>query len=290
MRRRSTALDPGVYPDTSEFRELDRVLVSVRDEWPVLVQGTSFDNSSKASDGVHDDDEEEDAVVDLAASIWDDRFDAVRLALELLEEEQGEGARYEAFQLLKNELDAAVRATLDQPATSFRAYEAALASHHAAQQSLGACERETASARRAIMDARARLDSRGTKDALAGMSSRMEHLDEMSRLLDEIEYLRLVPDRLEALLAERRFLRAVQIVMRALKMINKPELLEVGAVHDIRHWLVLQEGVLLEMLIDELHAHLYLKNFYCDARWKAYTPGQTERASAVRALYTRHNH
>lgn len=32
--------------------------------------------------------------------------------------------------------------------------------------------------------------------------------------------------------------------------------------------------VLLEILIEELHNHLYLKSFYCDVRWKSYTRGQ----------------
>lgn len=35
--------------------------------------------------------------------------------------------------------------------------------------------------------------------------------------------------------------------------------------------------MLLEILIEELHNHLYLKCFYCDARWKAYTKGQSTR-------------
>lgn len=34
--------------------------------------------------------------------------------------------------------------------------------------------------------------------------------------------------------------------------------------------------VLLEMLIEELHNHLYLKSFYCDVRWKFYSRGQTQ--------------
>lgn len=30
-----------------------------------------------------------------------------------------------------------------------------------------------------------------------------------------------------------------------------------------------------EILIEELHNHLYLKSYYCDARWQPYTRGQT---------------
>lgn len=43
--------------------------------------------------------------------------------------------------------------------------------------------------------------------------------------------------------------------------------------------------VVLEILIEELHNHLYLKSFYCDVRWKSYTRGQTSRASSVSSSF-----
>jgi len=88
------------------------------------------------------------------------------------------------------------------------------------------------------------------------------------------DHFRSIPDRLESLLSEKRFLSAVVLLVRSLKAINKPEMLEIGALSDLRGWLAMQEGVLLEILIEELHNHLYLKSFYCDARWKAYARGQ----------------
>lgn len=30
----------------------------------------------------------------------------------------------------------------------------------------------------------------------------------------------------------------------------------------------------MEILVDELEAHMYLKTFWCDNRWQAYTAGQ----------------
>lgn len=35
--------------------------------------------------------------------------------------------------------------------------------------------------------------------------------------------------------------------------------------------------MVLEILIEELHNHLYLKSFYTDVRWRSYTRGQTSR-------------
>lgn len=69
-------------------------------------------------------------------------------------------------------------------------------------------------------------------------------------------------------------------------------MLEIGALSDLRSYLSGQETVrvvqvpnycmifieclkaLKEILIEELHAHLYLKAFWCESRWAAYTPGQ----------------
>jgi exocyst complex component 4 len=98
-------------------------------------------------------------------------------------------------------------------------------------------------------------------------------------------------------MSDKRFLAAVVLLVRSLKTINKPEMMEIGALTDLRSWLVQQESVslqlrlltlddgslhsvqvLLDILIEELHNHLYLKSFYCDGRWKAYTRGQTTRA------------
>lgn len=60
------------------------------------------------------------------------------------------------------------------------------------------------------------------------------------------DHFRLIPDRLESLLSEKRFLSAVVLLVRSLKAINKPEMMEIGALADLRSWLVGQEGVSVE--------------------------------------------
>lgn len=52
-----------------------------------------------------------------------------------------------------------------------------------------------------------------------------------------------LPPSLEALLAEKRFLSAVVLLVRSVKALHKPELLEIGALADLRAWAVAQEGV-----------------------------------------------
>ena len=45
---------------------------------------------------------------------------------------------------------------------------------------------------------------------------------------------------------------------------------------------------MLEILIEELHNHLYLKSFYCDVRWKSYTRGQTTRQYNTSSVLFKH--
>lgn len=106
------------------------------------------------------------------------------------------------------------------------------------------------------------------------------------------EHLRSVPDALESLISEKRLLQAAILLVRSVKLINKPDMLDIGALSDLRSYLSSQETVrlgivtsirypkryilqsLCEILIDELHSHLYLRSFWCDSRWAVYVPNQ----------------
>lgn len=57
------------------------------------------------------------------------------------------------------------------------------------------------------------------------------------------ERLRAVPDVLESLISEKRLLQAAVLLIRSLKLINKQDMLEVGAVSDLRSYLNAQEVV-----------------------------------------------
>jgi exocyst complex component 4 len=85
-------------------------------------------------------------------------------------------------------------------------------------------------------------------------------------------------------------------------------MLDIGAVVDLRAYLIGQESVratssshcptcgvsndrdqaLRDILIDELHNHLYLKSFWCENRWAAYSVGQQSSKSLgiTRSLLT----
>ncbi|KAI1310033.1 Sec8 exocyst complex component-specific domain-containing protein [Xylaria venustula] len=98
--------------------------------------------------------------------------------------------------------------------------------------------------------------------------------DDVLQTLNELEDLRTVPDQLEARISEKRFLTAVEVLQNALRKLRKPELDDIGALSDLRSYLANQETALMDILVEELHEHLYLKSPYCQERWQSLAKNQ----------------
>jgi exocyst complex component 4 len=107
------------------------------------------------------------------------------------------------------------------------------------------------------------------------------------------------------LISEKRLLQAAILLVRSLKIVRNADMMEIGAVTDLRNYLVSQEPVsisgiwsrisfnslqaLREILIDELHSHLYLKSVFTNSRWVAYTPNQQTRECNPRRISGKHS-
>ncbi|KAJ7071200.1 exocyst complex component sec8 [Mycena amicta] len=213
-----------------------------------------------------------DAVLDQVKDGWefvvDSEFNHVDLALELLDENSA-GKDMDSFRRTKHMLSKALKGSVDK---HYQAFAASLPHHASLITHLTATQTQISVARTALQESK---DALGSKRAdLVQLWARRQTLEEMMRLLDQIEHLKSVPDLLESLMSEKRLLQASVLLVRSLKIINKSEMLEIGAVSDLRSYLNAQETALREILIDELQSHLYLKSFWCESRWAAYTPNQ----------------
>ncbi|KAF8213248.1 exocyst complex component sec8 [Mycena galopus ATCC 62051] len=216
-----------------------------------------------------------DAVLDQVKDGWefvvDPEFNSVDLALELMDNDSvgKAGKDMDSFRRTKNMLSKALKGSVDK---HYQAFAAALPHHASLLNHLSATQAQITDARTALQESK---DALGSKRAdLVQLWARGQVLEEMMRLLDQIEHLKSVPDLLETLMSEKRLLQASVLLVRSLKIINKPEMLEIGAVADLRSYLNAQETALREILIDELQSHLYLKSFWCESRWTTYTPNQ----------------
>ncbi|KAH9996469.1 Sec8 exocyst complex component-specific domain-containing protein [Russula vinacea] len=213
-----------------------------------------------------------DAVLDRIKDDWefviDPEFNPVDLALHILDDSSA-GKDMESFRRTKRMLSEALQGSVDK---HFQAFAAALPHHASLLSHLGDTQTQIKNARAALQEAK---DALGNKRAdLVQMWSRGQVLEEMLRILDQIERLRLVPDVLESLISEKRLLQAAVLLVRSLKTIKKQDMLDIGAVADLRAYFIGQESALRDILIDELHNHLYLKSFWCETRWAAYIVGQ----------------
>ncbi|EPQ60468.1 exocyst complex component sec8 [Gloeophyllum trabeum ATCC 11539] len=213
-----------------------------------------------------------DAVLDQIKDDWefviDPDFNPVDLALQLLDE-SSTGKDIDSFRRTKDLLSRALKGSVDK---HYEAFAASLPHHASLLSHLGLVQTQISDARTALQEAK---DSLGTKRSdLVQLWTRGQTVDEMLRILDQIEHLKSVPDVLETLMSEKRLLQASVLLIRSLKIINKPDMLEIGALSDLRSYLVGQETAIRDILIDELHSHLYLKSFWCESRWTSYTPGQ----------------
>lgn len=121
-----------------------------------------------------------------------------------------------------------------------------------------------------------------TKPELKEFATSSQNYDEMIQVLNTIEQLQLVPDKLEARISEKRFLTAVDILQDALRMIRRSEMEQIGALSDLRTYLSNQEHSLTDILLEELHNHLYLKSPYCEDRWKIYAQNQPKGDASER--------
>ncbi|THU93977.1 hypothetical protein K435DRAFT_179786 [Dendrothele bispora CBS 962.96] len=214
-----------------------------------------------------------DAILDQIKDEWefviDPDFNTVDLALQLLDDSSASGKDVESFRRTKHVLSKALKGSVDK---HYQAFAASLPHHASLLNHLSATQSQIDEARTSLQESK---DALGSKRAdLVQLWSRGQTLEEMMRLLDQIEQLKSVPDVLETLMSEKQLLQASVLLIRNLKIINKSDMLEIGAVSDLRAYLTSQEVALREILIDELHSHIYLKSFWCESRWAPYTPNQ----------------
>lgn len=98
----------------------------------------------------------------------------------------------------------------------------------------------------------------------------------MIQILEDIETLKAVPDKLELQISQKYFMSAHATLSGAMRTAEKENLQNLATLNAIKSYLVSQESSLFGILMKELHNHIYLKSPYCDSRWHAYRQGGEE--------------
>lgn len=133
-----------------------------------------------------------------------------------------------------------------------------------------------------LIKARADLSTR--RPTLKDLRASSLKYKQMLEILDHIEELKLVPDKLEAQISQKQFLSAHDTLSQALRMADNEDLAAISALQPIRSYLLSQESSLFSILIEELHNHVYLKSPYCDSRWNIYIQENDDFTNKEQAL------
>ena len=212
----------------------------------------------------------------------------VQVALQLLDTSSvGKAHEYRQFEKTHQYLQDSLKAIVHE---HHQGFNSSIGTFHKIQASIQASQKRVRTLKELIGQSKISL---GTTDPeLRKLASQSQNYDDLIHTLAEIEDLRLIPDQLEARISEKRFLTAVEILQNALRRIRVPALDKVGALSDLRSYLTNQETALTDILVEELHDHLYLKSPYCQERWQIFAKGpggiakeKLDKANNLRPFY-----
>lgn len=195
----------------------------------------------------------------------------VKVALQLMDQSSlGLADQHAQFRDTHQQLQDALKSIVNE---HHQGFNSSIGTFHQIQASILASQTRVRALKQSLLGAKANL--RITRPELKAFATSSQSYDHMLQTLAYIEQLQLMPERLEAAISEKRFLSAVEILQDALKLLRKPEMEEIGALADLRLYFNNQEHAIVDILIEELHSHLYLKSPYCEERWKAYADRST---------------
>ncbi|KAG0333567.1 hypothetical protein BG000_009064 [Podila horticola] len=206
-------------------------------------------------------------------------FNPVSLALELMDG-SSLGRDYEMFTLILRNIERALKDVVDG---SYQGFNASIGTYGGVIDSIADSQSRVKELRMDLKNSKESLRLRHAD--LVQLYNKSQQYKDMIEMLDEIEELKQVPAKLETLIREKHFLAAVTMLVSASKTITKPEMASVGALSDLSRFFNEQLESLAEILMEELHNHLYLKSPYCDSRWANYTTGQEALPSSDRGLF-----
>ncbi|KAH7033138.1 Sec8 exocyst complex component-specific domain-containing protein [Microdochium trichocladiopsis] len=224
-------------PESSAERQISQVLLHIKSEWPAMVDNDCI---------------------------------PVQLALQLLDTSSvGRAHEYRKFQQTHQYLQDSLKGIVHE---HHQGFNSSIGTFHKIQGSIQASQKKVRALKDSLTASRASLSA--TDPELKKLYKSSQMYDDVLQTLNELEELRGVPDQLEARISEKRFLTAVDVLQNALRKLRKPDLDEIGALSDLRSYLANQETALMDILVEELHEHLYLKSPYCQERWQSLSKQQ----------------
>ncbi|KKY19199.1 putative exocyst complex component [Phaeomoniella chlamydospora] len=207
----------------------------------------------------------------------------VQVALQLMDNSSlGLANKEPDFQQTQLDLQGALKNIVNEHHQDFNS---SIGTYHKIQNSLQSSQSRVRYLKNALAEAKGGLLT--TKPELKGLATSSQAFDDTLQLFGQIESIQAVPEKLEARISEKRFLTAVDVLQDALRTVRRSDLDGIGGISDLRSYFSNQELSLTDILVEELHDHLYLKSPYCQNRWKLH--GQDEGLTDKPEFAAAHN-
>jgi exocyst complex component 4 len=202
----------------------------------------------------------------------------VQVALQLLDTSSlGRGREHEDFRQTGKALHRGLKAIVNE---HHQGFNSSLGTFHKIQSGIQASQERVQTLKASLITARANLTV--TRAGLKGLATQSQNYEDMLQVLAQIEKLQAVPEQLDARISEKHFLGAVDTLQDGLRLIRSSNLENIGALADLRIYMNNQETSLTDILLEELHDHLYLKSPYTQNRWRPYSQISADGAVSVR--------
>ncbi|KAI8380409.1 Sec8 exocyst complex component-specific domain-containing protein [Blakeslea trispora] len=206
------------------------------------------------------------------AFMLEENFDPVTLTLKLMDDSSvGKKKDYKAFQRVLYNLDMALRTIVND---YYKGFNSSIGTFGGVLQYINDSSNRVVQMKSNLKKCKEELLSK--RSDLLNLWYKSQQYKEMLSILETIEELRTTPEKIESMLDQRLVLSASKLLVSSLKQAMNKDMVQIGALDDVRRSLLSQKNGLYDMLIEELHDHLYLKNAHCDNRWSAYTPQQQD--------------
>lgn len=194
-------------------------------------------------------------------------------SLQLLDESSlGLANRYDEFHDASQQLQGALRAIVNE---HYQGFNSSIGIYHQITASIQSSHNRIRDLRQALIDSKTSLTS--TKSEFSSMITTSREYDSHLDILNTIEQVQSLPESLEARMSEKRFISAVDSLQEGLRLLQQSQLQSVSTLSDMKLYMSNQEHALSDILVEELHNHLYLKSPYCENRWTSYAKLYSER-------------
>ncbi|PWY75183.1 hypothetical protein BO70DRAFT_296262 [Aspergillus heteromorphus CBS 117.55] len=196
--------------------------------------------------------------------VADENCIPVQVALQLMDTSTlGKADREPDFIRINDTVQRTLKSVVNE---HHQGFNSSIGTYHKIQTSIQSSQSRVRTLKVSLEEAKAGLLS--TKPELNGLATSSQKYDDIIQLFSQIQEIQSLPEKLESRISDKRFLAAVEELHNALRLLRRSELENIGALADIRAYFGNQESFLTDILIEELHDHLYLKSPYCSGRWK----------------------